>query len=126
LYGIQAGQNRIVKMQHANVDDLKRLQSRRNMITIDTLREKRDAVLQIARRYGASDIRIFGSLARGDTTEDSDVDLIVRFEPGRSLFDHGGLIMELQDLLGVRVDVISEGGMSNRFRTHVTMEAVQL
>lgn len=96
------------------------------VITIETLRKKREAVLQIANRYGATDIRIFRSLARGDTTEHSDLDLIVRFEPGLSLFDHGGLIMDLQDLLGVRVDVISEAGMSDRFREHVAAEAIPL
>lgn len=80
------------------------------MITRETLLEKREAILEIARRYGAHDIRIFGSVARGDATESSDLDLIVRFDPDRSLFDHGGLVMDLRELLGVKVDVISEGG----------------
>ena len=95
-------------------------------ITRQVLQQKREAILEIARRYGASDIRIFGSVARGDNTEASDVDLIVRFEPGRSLFDHGGLLMDLQDLLGVKVDVISEDGMRERFRNHVMKEAIPL
>jgi len=67
-------------------------------VTRQSLQQKRDAILQIARRYGASDVRIFGSVARGDATEASDVDLIVRFEPGRTLLDHGGLVMDLRDL----------------------------
>ena len=96
------------------------------MITEQIIREKRDAMLEIARRYGAHDIRVFGSVARGDAAENSDLDLIVRFEPGRSLFDHGGLIMDLQDLLGVRVDVVSEGGMRERFRNHVMKEVIPL
>ena len=96
------------------------------MITREILHRHREAILDIARRYGAHDIRIFGSVARGDADESSDLDLIVRFEPGRSLFDHGGLLMELQDLLGVKVDVISEGGMRPRFRRHVMKEAVPL
>ena len=50
--------------------------------------------------------------ASGDTTKDSDVDLVVRFEPGRSLFDQGGLLMDLRELLGVKVDVVSEGALS--------------
>jgi len=95
-------------------------------ITRQILQQKREAILEIARRYGASDIRIFGSIARGDATEASDLDLIVRFEPGRSLFDHGGLLMDLQDLLGVKVDVISEHGMRERFRNHVMKEAIPL
>lgn len=69
---------------------------------------------------------MFGSVARGDETESSDLDLIVRFEPDRSLFDHGSLLMDLQDLLGVKVDVVSEGGMRERFRNHVLREAVPL
>ena len=96
------------------------------MITRQELIAKREAILAIARRYGAHDVRIFGSVARGDATADSDLDLLVRFEPDRSLFDHGGLIMDLQDLLGVKVDVISEGGLRDRFRQHVMKEVVPL
>ena len=98
----------------------------KDMITRQTLQQNRAAILAIAMRYGAHDIRIFGSVARGDATSDSDLDLIVRFDPERSLFDHGGLLMELQELLGVKVDVISERGMSERFRRHVMKEAVAL
>mgnify|MGYP006440716101 CR=1 FL=1 len=96
------------------------------MFTHKLLNRHRETILEIARRYGAHDIRIFGSVARGESNESSDLDLIVRFEPGRSLFDHGGLIMDLRDLLGVKVDVISEGGMRPRFRRHVMKEAVLL
>ncbi len=83
-------------------------------------------MLAIARRYGARDVRIFGSVARGDATEDSDLDLIVRFEPGRTLLDHGGLLMDLRELLGVKVDVIDEDGMRRRFRDQVMREAIAL
>jgi predicted nucleotidyltransferase len=96
------------------------------MITRETLRQKRNAILEIAGRYGAHDIRIFGSVARGDAHETSDVDLIVRFDPERSLLDHGGLVMDLQDLLAVKVDVIDDEGMRERFRAHVMREAVPL
>ncbi|MCK6555287.1 nucleotidyltransferase family protein [Candidatus Binatia bacterium] len=96
------------------------------MITLEDLRARREAILEIAQRYGARDVRVFGSVARGDVGESSDVDLIVRFDSGRSLFDHGGLIMDLRDLLGVEVDVISEGGMRDRFRKHVMKEAILL
>jgi uncharacterized protein len=96
------------------------------MITRETLRQKREDILAIARRYGAHNIRIFGSMARGDAGESSDLDLIVRFDPDRSLLDHGGLLMDLQELLGVKVDVISEAGMRKRFRKHVLKEAVPL
>lgn len=90
------------------------------------LREKRDEILEIAARYGAHDIRVFGSVARGDSTEKSDLDLLVRFEDGRSLFDQGGLLMDLQDLLQTKVDVIDEEGMRPRFREHVSREAIPL
>jgi hypothetical protein len=96
------------------------------MITRETLTRRREAILRIARRYGAHDVRLFGSVARGDATASSDVDLIVRFDPDRSLFDHGGLIADLEELLGAKVDVVSEGGMRERFRKRVLEEAVPL
>ena len=95
-------------------------------ITRQSLGQKREAILEIARRHGAHDLRLFGSVARGDNTEVSDVDILVRFESGRSLFDHGGLIADLEELLGVQVDVVSEGGMRERFRMRVLSEAVPL
>lgn len=96
------------------------------MLTCEMIRGKREAILEIARRYGASDVRIFGSVARGDANDTSDVDLIVRFERGRSLLDHGGLLMDLRDLLGTKVDVIDEEAMRPRFRQHVMKEAIPL
>jgi hypothetical protein len=95
-------------------------------IARETLRQKREAILDIARRYGAHDVRLFGSVVRGQNTEASDVDILVRFERGWSLFDHGGLMADVEDLLGVKVDVISEGGMRERFRSRVLGEAVPL
>jgi predicted nucleotidyltransferase len=96
------------------------------MFTREFIQRKRGAILEIARRYGVFDVRIFGSVARGDATESSDLDLLVRFEPGRSLFDHGGLLMDLRDLLGVDVDVVSEGALQGRFGQNVRNEAVLL
>jgi uncharacterized protein len=90
------------------------------------LEKKREAILEIARKYGAHDVRIFGSVARGDATEESDLDLIVRFDEGRTLFDHGGLVMDLRDLLGVKVDVVSEGGIRGRWRDYLMNEALPL
>jgi predicted nucleotidyltransferase len=86
----------------------------------------RDAILAIAERYGASDIRLFGSVARGEATETSDIDFLVRFEPGRSLFDQGGMLMDLRDLLGIKVDVVSEGSLTGRFEQHVRKDAIPL
>ena len=96
------------------------------MSRFEDILQKREAILSVAARYGAHDVRIFGSAARGEMTDSSDLDLIVRFDPDRSLFDHGGLIMDLQELLGMKVDVISEGGMRDRFRRHVMKEAIAL
>jgi predicted nucleotidyltransferase len=95
-------------------------------MTKSDLFKRRDEILAVANRYGASDVHVFGSMARDDVTEASDVDLFVRFEPGRSLLDHGGLLMDLQDLLGVKVDVIDEEGMRQRFRNYVMKEAIPL
>lgn len=84
-------------------------------MTAKTLRrlveERRDDVERIAHAHGAESIRLVGSVARGDERETSDVDFLVRFAAGRSLFDQVGLTHDLQELLGVEVDVISEGGL---------------
>jgi predicted nucleotidyltransferase len=98
------------------------------MMTRDNILKYRDQIIALAARNGASDVRIFGSVARGEITETSDLDLLVRFEPGRSLMDHGMLIEELQELLDVKVDVVSEGALrdNDRFRREVLNEAVPL
>jgi predicted nucleotidyltransferase len=96
------------------------------MLTSQLIREKRQAILDLARHYGATNVRIFGSMARGDFTDASDLDLVVRFEPGRSLLDHGGLVTDLGELLGTRVDVIDEDGMRLEFRRQVLKEAMPL
>jgi len=96
------------------------------MIDKQAVLSHREEILTIARRHGAYDVRIFGSVARGDQREDSDLDFIVRFEAGRSLFDHGALINDLEDLLGTKVDVVSEKGMRERFRDYVEKEAIAI
>ena len=96
------------------------------MISRQELHRRREEILAVARRYGASDVRIFGSVARGDATQTSDVDLLVRFEPGRTLFDHGGLLTDLRELLGMKVDVVDEGALSGRFEYQVRRDAVPL
>lgn len=87
---------------------------------------RRQEILIAAARRGASNVRVFGSVARGDATADSDVDILVDLEPGRSLFDLGGLLMDLQDLLGCRVDVVTEKGLRPRVRQRVMQEAIPL
>src|SRR4051794_22082792 len=98
------------------------------MITKADIHKRREEIASVAARHGAHDVRIFGSVARGDATEESDLDLLVRFEPDRSLMDHGMLVEELQNLLGVRVDVVSEGALSqpDRFSDRLAREVVPL
>jgi hypothetical protein len=92
----------------------------------ELVRNKREEVLRIARQYGARNVRVFGSVARGEATPDSDVDFLVDMEPGRSLFDLGGLLMDLQELFGCRVDVVTERGLRERLRERVLREAKPL
>jgi len=92
----------------------------------DILKANRQRVLQIASRYGASHVRVFGSVARGEARPDSDIDLLVDMEPGRSLLDMGGLVVELRQLLGRSVDVVTERGLKTRIRARVLAEAVPL
>jgi len=94
--------------------------------TLKMLRGRREEILEIARRYGARRVRVIGSVARGEAGADSDVDFVVEYEPGVSLMDHGELIMDLQEALGCRVDVVSAGGMRERMRSHVEAEGVAL
>lgn len=92
----------------------------------EVLKSKRQEVLQIAREYGAYDVRVFGSVARGEAQLDSDIDFLVEMESGRSLLDLGGLVIELQQLLGRPVDVVTERGLKSRIRARVLSEAVPL
>lgn len=92
----------------------------------DILRREREQILRIAARFGASNVRVFGSVARGDADAESDIDFLVSLEPGRTLFDLGGLLMALQELLGCRVDVVTDDGLRDRVRDRVLKEAVPL
>ncbi len=90
------------------------------------LAEKREEILRIAKKHGASNVRIFGSVARGENDSKSDVDLLVDLEQGRSLLDHAALYLELEDLLQCKVDVATEKGLKERIRERVLKEAVAL
>jgi hypothetical protein len=92
----------------------------------ELLKEKRDEILRIASKHGARNVRVFGSVARGEADEGSDVDLLVELEPGRSLMDHAALWLELQEALGRRVDVVSDRGIKPRIRERVLREAVPI
>jgi predicted nucleotidyltransferase len=90
------------------------------------LKDKRDEILRVAAHYGAHNVRIFGSVARHEADECSDIDLVVDLEPGRSLFDLGGLQYDLEQLLGRPVDVLTERGLKSRLRDRVLREAIGL
>lgn len=90
------------------------------------LKEKREEILRVAARHGAHNVRVFGSVARGEADEESDIDLLVEFEPGRSLLDHAALLLELEELLGCDVDVVSDRGIKARIRERVLREAMPL
>ena len=92
----------------------------------DLIQSHKQEILAIARRYGARRVRVFGSVARGEARPDSDIDFLVELEPGRSLFDLGGMLYELQNLLGVEVDVVTEKGLRKRIREQVLREAAPL
>jgi hypothetical protein len=89
----------------------------------DCLLPVRELILRIAGKHGASNVRVFGSVARGQADSTSDIDLLVDLEPGRSLLDHAALILELESLLGRKVDVATEKALRGRVRDHVLREA---
>src|SRR6516225_4453642 len=99
----------------------------RSMLSLDTLRtERRNEILRLAERRGAHALRVFGSVARGEANENSDLDLLVTWEPGRSLLDHAGLVQDLQELLGVKVHVGTEKSLHWYVRDRILREATPL
>jgi predicted nucleotidyltransferase len=90
------------------------------------VRSKREEILRVCAKYGARNVRVFGSVARGEAGAQSDLDFLVELEPGRTLFDLGGLQYDLEQLLGCPVDVVTERGLKVRIRDRVLQEAVPL
>jgi hypothetical protein len=93
---------------------------------LQVLEGKRDEILRIAARHGAHNLRVFGSAARGEARPDSDVDFLVDCGPNRSPFFPGGLLADLEDLLGRRVQVLTEPALHPYIRDRVLKEAVPL
>jgi hypothetical protein len=93
---------------------------------LEELRRRREEILGLAHRFGAEEVRVFGSVARGEEGTGSDVDFLVRFRPGTSLLDQVGLRQELGDLLGREVDVVSDRALHWFIRDRVLAEAVPL
>ena len=96
------------------------------MAPSDLLEQNRDEILRLAARYGATDVRVFGSVARGEAHEGSDVDFLVRMEPGRSIFDLAALVAELETLLGRPVDVVPDDAIYWLLRRRILSEAQPL
>jgi hypothetical protein len=90
------------------------------------LRERRSEILEMARARGASRVRVFGSVARGDATDRSDIDFLVDLDADRGLLDLGGLLMDLQELLGHPVDVVTEAALRSRVSQRILHDAVEL
>lgn len=88
--------------------------------------KKRVEILRLVAKHGANNIRLFGSIARGDEVESSDVDFLVELMPGRSLLDQVGLQQDLQELLSRKVDVVLEGGLSPYLADRILAEAMPL
>ena len=103
------------------------LSHNRIMLTLEALRaERRDEILRLAERRGAHSLRVFGSVARGEADENSDLDLLVAWAPGRSLLDHAGLVQDLQELLGIKVHVGTEKSLHWYVRDRILREATPL
>ena len=118
-------------MQHDEMNHLNRRKALVSTSTItsnrrDLLEAQRTEILRIAARHGARNVRLFGSVARGDDDEKSDIDLLVEIDAERSLLDHAALLLALRALLGDAVDVVSERGLKPRIRDRVLREAVAL
>jgi len=90
------------------------------------VQQHREAILDLCAKHGARNVRVFGSVARGEADDKSDLDILVDMDPDRSLLDMGAILVELQELLGCRVDVVTERGLRTRIRDRVLHEAVPL
>ncbi|HLC43417.1 MAG TPA: nucleotidyltransferase family protein [Methylomirabilota bacterium] len=89
----------------------------------ELLKAKRDEILRIAEKHGARNVRVFGSFARGEAGPESDIDFLVDMEPGRSLLDLGGLLADLTELLGRKVDIVTERSIYWLLRRRILKEA---
>ena len=92
----------------------------------ELLKEKREEILRIAAQHGAYNVRIFGSVARGEASAESDIDFLIDVGVNHSRWFPGGLLADLEDLLGCKVDIVTENGLHRLIRERVLKEAVPL
>jgi len=98
----------------------------RTMTIEQLIHEKRDEIQRIATKHGARNIRVFGSVARGEARNDSDIDFLVDTGPVTSSWFPAGLVLDLEEVLGCKVEVVTEKGLSPFLKQHVLQEAVPL
>lgn len=103
-----------------------RVEAPRRAVTLDEVRAHRDAITRLSERFGVRNIRVFGSVARGEATPDSDLDLLVDVERGHGYFDMAGFALGVEDELGVMTQVATPGGLKPRIRDRVLRKAVAL
>jgi len=96
------------------------------MVSLRNILDRKSEILEIAAAHGARNVRVFGSVARDEAAEGSDLDILVRLDEDRSLLDHVALMQDLQDLLGCRVDVVADRALHRLIRDRVLAEAVPL
>ncbi len=111
------------------IEVMPRRRSNADTTTVDLLSQiiaRQHEIRMVAARHGAHNVRLFGSAARGEADARSDIDILVDLEPGRSLLDLGGLLMDLRELFGRDVDVVTGRGLKPRIRARVLREAIAL
>lgn len=98
----------------------------RRQVTVEELRVHRDEIVVIGRRYGVSNIRVFGSVARGEADELSDLDLLIDVAPGHGYFDMAGFALDVEQLMGVFTQVATPNGLKKRMQARILAETVPL
>lgn len=96
------------------------------MKTFELLQKKKEQIYAIAARHGAINVRVFGSVARGEDSEESDIDLLVTMKPDRSLYDLIGLQQDIEKLMGRKTDVVTEKSLNRYLKENIEHEAVAL
>lgn len=96
----------------------------RRRLSVEEVRAHRDEIHRLAERHGVTQVRVFGSVARGEAGDNSDLDLLIEVEPGRGLFDLAEFALDVEDLLGVFTQVVTVAGLRSRVRERVIAEAV--